>query len=89
MRKVQTYKNFLSQEEWDTVFTDYIATPRWGWGHSSSIDEEATVGVKPTYWGMQLGEEEYFTKHIFNNKNFFTGIYFKSSSKLHLAINSL
>lgn len=73
MRQVQTYKNFLSQEEWDKVFTDYIATPRWGWGHSSSIEEEATVDVRPMYWGMQLGEEEYFTDHIFNKIKEATG----------------
>ena len=33
---VQTFPNFLSKEDWDTSFFEYLQRPKWGYGHAST-----------------------------------------------------
>ena len=72
MSIVQTFPNFLTKEEWDKVFFDYLRRPNWSYGHYSEIDTPS-VHTVPRYWKMELGNDDFFTKHIFQKIKDVTG----------------
>lgn len=64
MTVVTAYKDILSQEEWDTIFNDYLRYPEWRYGHTSTSHELTTVHPRPQYWLMELYCKEYFKGYI-------------------------
>ena len=59
MKQIKVLPNFLTQEEWDKTFWDYLSTPKWGFGHNSDTDS-LTVSAAPTYWKMELKHDKFF-----------------------------
>lgn len=64
MTVVTAYQNVLTQEEWDTVFNDYLRHPEWRYGHTSNSYERTTVHPRPQYWLMELHHKEYFKEYL-------------------------
>ena len=62
-KDIVVYKNFFEPEDFKTIL-DYLDRPCWGWGHSSALESELRDD-KP-FWKMQLNQEDFFTKHLFN-----------------------
>ena len=71
MSTVQTFPNFLSQEEWDTAFFDYLRRPTWQYGHYSGND--SSVHNVPYYWKMELDNDDFFSKHLVDKIGQVTG----------------
>ena len=71
MSIVQTFPNFLSEEEWDTAFFDYLRRPTWQYGHYSGND--SSVHNVPHYWKMELDNDDFFSKHLVDKIGQVTG----------------
>ena len=73
---VKTFPNFLSREDWDTVFNDYIRRDRWGYGHWSDM-ENPSVSEVPLYWTQNLSEDDFFNTYMLGMIEDATGMKFK------------
>lgn len=69
---VQTFPNFLSKEDWDTSFFEYLQRPNWGYGHTSARNRPS-VHSAPQYWEMILDDDDFFVEHVFNKIKEVTG----------------
>ena len=69
---VQTFPNFLSKEDWDTSFFEYLQRPKWGYGHASAR-KTPSVHSAPLYWEMILDDDDFFVEHVFNKIKEVTG----------------
>ena len=70
-KDIVVYKNFFEPEDFESIL-DYLDKPNWGWGHTSGV----LYADETPFWNMQLGQEEFFSKHLLDvikkktNENF-------------------
>ena len=70
-KDIVVYKNFFEPKDFESIL-DHLDKPNWYWGHTSGV----VYADETPFWNMQLGQEEFFSKHLLDvikkktNENF-------------------
>lgn len=58
---IVTYHDFFDREDFGSIL-EYLNRPMWRWGHGS----RPISGFYTPFWQMNLDEDDFFTKYLFN-----------------------